>query len=285
MRKFARFALALALIALSISVLCGCNNANNMSDSTATNISMDELNGCMKGITLKVATTGTLAPFTYYADNGTDVIGFDMDVIDELQKLLGFEIENGSIDTMNVATITASLTEGKLDMVLAALCATDERKEVMNFSNNYYDAGQIILINSETSPSEIQGIEDLVNGNYSVAVETGSASHLYAKKVGISEDNIKPYNEGPIAFAALEESKIDCFIQDVPSILYYLKTNPDSKLQMVGEQFNRGQAPYAIAISFDVCERYPNFVEVINAALQELTDNGTMSALEQKWCG
>lgn len=279
MRHFRRCVLVAVICILA---LAGCSTSK--SNVEASVIDMSELKGSMNGITLNVATTGTYAPFTYYAENGDDVIGFDLDVISELQKLLGFEIANGKIGVMNASTITASLAEGKVDMALAALCATDERKEVMNFSDTYYDAGQIILINKETSPSEIKGIDDLINGTYTVAVETGSAAHIYAQKVGISEENIKPYNEGPIAFAALEEGKIDCFIQDAPGIPYYLKTTPNSKIEMVGEQFNRGQSPYAIALSFDVCKRYSNIVEVINAALYELTDNGTMAMLDQKWC-
>jgi ABC-type amino acid transport substrate-binding protein len=53
---------------------------------------------------------------------------------------------------------------------------------------------------------------------------------------------------------------------------------------MVGEQFNMGQSPYAIALSFEACEKYTNLQEAINLALKELTDNGTMARIEEKWC-
>jgi ABC-type amino acid transport substrate-binding protein len=269
------------MLATGVFALVGCSQPENNESIT---IDTANLAGCMEGMTLNVATTGTYAPFTYFDENGEDVIGFDLDLIAELQELLGFEIANNQIAAMNASTITASLAEGKVDMGLAALCATDERKEVMNFSNTYYDAGQIVLINKETSPAEIQGLDDLMDGKYTVAVETGSAAHLYVKSIGMNEDCIKPYNEGPIAFAALEDGKIDCFIQDAPGIPYYLETTPDSKIAMVGEQFNMGQSPYAIALSFDACTRYTNLQEVINLALEELTNNGTMDELDQKWC-
>lgn len=273
--------LAITMVAMITFSITACKQ-----NSQSENITIDttELSGCMEGITLKVATTGTYAPFTYFDESTGAPIGFDLDLIDELQKLLGFTISNNKIDTMNAATITVSLAEGKVDMGLAALCATDERKKVMNFSNTYYDAGQIILVNKETSPAEITCIDDLVNGNYSVAVETGSAAHLYAQSIGIKEECIKPINEGPIAFATLEEGKVDCFIQDAPGIPYYLSVSPDSKIMTVGEQFNMGQSPYAIALSFDSCKKYTNLQEVINLALEELENNGTMAELDQKWC-
>lgn len=269
------------IIVIYVFSISGCGKTQ---ESTNITIDATELSGCMSGMTLKVATTGTYAPFTYFDETTGDVIGFDLDLIYELQNLLGFTIENDAIITMNAATITASLAEGKIDIGLAALCATDERREVMNFSDTYYDAGQIILVNTETSPTEIQSLDDLIDGKYIIAVESGSAAHLFVKNNNIDDACIMPFNEGPIAFSALEDGKVDCFIQDAPGIPYYLRNTPNSKITVVGEQFNMGQSPYAIALSFDVCTRYTNLQEIINLALKELTRNGTLDKIDQKWC-
>ena len=45
---------------------------------------------------------------------------------------------------MDYSALTTSLSESKLDMGAAALCATDERKEVMNFTDVYCDSGQVL---------------------------------------------------------------------------------------------------------------------------------------------
>lgn len=158
MKKILTIIIIVAMLAIGVFALTKVGNKDNVQPIT---INTEKLEGCMEGITLNVATTGTFAPFTYYDENGKDVIGFDLDVIKELQKLLGFEIANNEIPAMNAATITASITEGKVDMGLAALCATDERKQVMNFSDTYYEAGLIIAVNKETSPKEIKSLEDL----------------------------------------------------------------------------------------------------------------------------
>ena len=50
---------------------------------------------------------------------------------------------------MDYSALTTSLAEGKLDMGAAALCATDERKEVMNFSEIYCDSGQVVMVNKD----------------------------------------------------------------------------------------------------------------------------------------
>ena len=97
-----------------------------------------------------------------------------------LKDYLGFELD-GDIQVMDYSALTASLAEGKLDIGMAALCATDQRKEVMNFSKTYYDAGQVVMVNTESSPKEITGEEALRSGDYKVAVEKGTASHMYAQ--------------------------------------------------------------------------------------------------------
>jgi len=281
MKKTLSTLIVITIIVIKVICISGCGK---IQESASITIDATELSGCMSGVNLKIATTGTYAPFTYFDEGTGDAIGFDLDLIYELQSLLGFTIENDTITTMNAATITASLAEGKVDIGLAALCATNERREVMNFSDTYYDAGQIILVNKETSPTEIQSLEDLIDGKYTIAVESGSAAHLFVKNNIINDACIMPFNEGPIAFSALEDGKVDCFIQDAPGIPYYLKTTPNSKITTVGEQFNTGQSPYAIALSFDICTRYSNLQEIINLALKELTRNGTMDKLDQKWC-
>lgn len=82
----------------------------------------------MEGVTLKVGTSGLFGPFSYYDADGKTLIGYDMDLLTDLQEILGFDIDGG-VQAMDYSALTASLAEGKLDVGAAALCATDERKE------------------------------------------------------------------------------------------------------------------------------------------------------------
>ena len=83
MKKILTIIIVVAVLAIGIFALTKLGNKENVE---ATTINTEKLEGCMEGITLNVATTGTFAPFTYYDENGKDVIGFDLDVINELQK-------------------------------------------------------------------------------------------------------------------------------------------------------------------------------------------------------
>jgi ABC-type amino acid transport substrate-binding protein len=239
--------------------------------------------GALEGVELSVGTSGLFAPFSYYNEDGTTLIGYDLDFLKALQDLLGFTIKDDTVQAMDYSALTTSVAEGKLDIAMAALCATDTRKEVMNFSDTYYDSGQILVVNKETSPKEITAIDSLKDGKYKVAVEKGTASHLYAQ-ANIAESGIEVHDTITTAYESLEQGKVAALIQDTPGIAFYIKTKEDTKLEMIGDEFNQGQAPYAVAVSFDASKEHEALVETINAAIKELTENGTMGKIDTQWC-
>lgn len=272
--------------------LAGCNSgkaepaepkAAESTDTGSSGTAENGIAGALSGVTLKVGTSGLFAPFSYYDADGKTLTGYDLDFLYALQDLLGFTIDH-SVEAMDYSALTASLAEGKLDMGMAALCATDERKKVMNFSDTYYDSGQILSINKETSPTELKSVEDLKSGKYLVAVEKGTASHLYCVNNGIPDSAIQVHDTITTAYESLEQGKVDCLIQDTPGLAYYIKTSDNTKLSMIGDEFNQGQAPYAVAVSFDYSKKNPEFIEIINKGIAELTANGTMEKLRVKWC-
>lgn len=252
------------------------------SEESPETTSTDGAKDALKGVKLSVGTSGLFAPFSYYDEDGTTLIGFDLDFMKALQDYLGFEID-GSVQAMDYSALTASVAEGKLDFAMAALCATDERKQVMNFSDTYCDSGLMVMVNSETSPKEITGSEVLTKGDYVIAVEKGTCSHLWCVNSGIPDDKIQIHDEITTAYESLEQGKVDCLLQDGPNAAYYVKTQPDTKLVTVGDEFNQGQAPYAIAISFKAAEANPEIVTYFNEAIKALEADGTMNELRAKW--
>jgi ABC-type amino acid transport substrate-binding protein len=238
--------------------------------------------GSLSSVSLTFGTTALFAPFTYYDTDGKTLIGFDMDYMKALKDYLGFSL-NGDPQVMNYSAITASLSANKLDMGMAALCATDERKAVMNFSDTYYDTGQVVMINKETSPAEITGTDALKDGKYTVGVEKGTASHLYAQ-ANYPAGCIKVYDTITEAYLDLENgANIQALLQDDANAAYYIKTTDSTKLEIVGDIFNRGQSPYAIALSFSICDKYPEIVDDFNRGIAALKENGTYDTLYDRW--
>ena len=280
--------------AMVMTLAAGCGSSSGSSTGSEDKTSAEDsssssssgadgsVKGALDGVKLSFGTTALFAPFTYYDKDGTTLIGFDIDLEKALQDYLGFELD-GDVQVMDYSALTTSLAEGKLDFGMAALCATDERKAVMQFSDTYCDSGQVVMINKETSPKEITDIDTLIDGDYTIAVEKGTASHLYCQNNGVDDSRLEVHDTITTAYESLEQGKVDAVIQDSPNAYYYIKTTDNTKLEVVGDQFNQGQSPYAIAISNDAAERNDGLVDIFNQALSDLTDNGTIDELTSTW--
>ncbi|MFR6499059.1 MAG: transporter substrate-binding domain-containing protein [Coprococcus comes] len=88
---------------------------------------------------------------------------------------------------MDYSALTTSLAENKLDMGAAALCATDERKEVMDFSDIYCDSGQVVMVNKSNDDKGIKSVDDL-KGQESSRRKRNSFSYVCNLRTLLSAD-------------------------------------------------------------------------------------------------
>lgn len=289
---------ALLSTALVASLLAGCgdsssdsssssstSDASSTSDesestSTASDSDKPDCYGALEGVTLNVGTSGTYAPFSYFAEDGTTLQGYDIDFLYALQDVLGFEISDDTIQDMDYQPLGTALSQGQLDIGAAALCATDERKQSMNFTETYYDAGIIVCIAEDND--DITSVDDLVGGDYTVAIQTGTIAYTYAV-ANLPEDCLQTYDSQALAYKAVEDGQADATIYDMPGTAYSISTG-EINLKIVGDEFYTGQAPYALALSFDFCEEYPDAIDYFNEAITYLTENGTLDEIKAEWC-
>ena len=234
----------------------------------------------LAGVSLVVGTSGTYAPFSYFAEDGTTLQGYDVDFLNALQEVLGFEIEGGEIQDMDYGPLGTSLSQGQLDIGAAALCATDEIKKSMNFTNIYYDAGIIVAVAEDNET--ITSVDDLTGGEYTVALQTGTIAYEYGV-ANLPEDCIQAYDSQALAYKAVEDGQADATIYDLPGTAYSIKTG-EVHLKIVGDEFYTGQAPYALALSFNICDKYPEIIDNFNDAIAYLSENGKLDEIKAKWC-
>lgn len=236
--------------------------------------------GALEGVTLVVGTSGTYAPFSYFAEDGTTLQGYDVDFLNALQEVLGFEIADGKIEDMDYGPLGTSLSQGQLDIGAAALCATDERKKSMNFTDIYYDAGIIVAVAEDNDT--ITSVDDLTGGDYTVALQTGTIAYEYGV-ANLPEDCIQAYDSQALAYKAVEDGQADATIYDLPGTAYSIKTG-EIHLKVVGDEFYTGQAPYALALSKNICDKYPDIIDNFNEAIKYLSDTGKLDEFKAKWC-
>ena len=225
------------------------------------------LSACAKAApTVKVATDATFNPFEYTDENG-NLIGFDIDLMNEIAKKANvkFEWVNVPFDS-----VLAGLAQCQYDVAIAAISITDDRKAEMLFTAPYLDAGLIVVVNKENTT--INSLADLTG--LKVAAQLGTTGEIEAQKIeGV---DYKPYDSYELAFLELANKGVDAVIADNPVAMGYVAANPD-KLKLVGEVFNSDQ--YGIAI----CKNNADLQATLDKALKELIDSGFVAQLAEKY--
>ena len=213
---------------------------------------------------LYVGTNAEFEPFEYL-QNG-EIVGFDVDLMEEIAKSMGKEIE-----WKNIAFdgLLPALQAKKLDVIIAGMTATEERKKFVNFSQTYYESNQMMLVHKKNQV--VKSFDELKG--HDVGVVLG-----YTGDIAVSEiEGVKVhrYNATSEAIMALKAQKIDVVVLDSEPAKNYAKQNPE--LELINTDVAKEE--YAIAVGKNDKE----LVEDIDKALTELKANGTYDKLIKKY--
>jgi len=211
-----------------------------------------------------VGTNAEFAPFE--SMDGDKIVGFDMDLIDAVSKNIGVEIE---IKNMSFDGLLPALQSKKVDLIIAGMTATEERKKAVNFTNSYYIANQVII--TAKNSDDIVSFDGLKGKK--VGVVLGFTGDVVASKIDGVE--LKKYNAGYAAIMDLKSGKIDAVVLDSEPAKNFVKNNDGLKLtSATGEK-----EEYAMAIGKENNE----LLEKVNNALEVLKKDGTYDELLKKW--
>ena len=132
---------------------------------------------------LVIATNAAFAPFEYTEDGGKTFYGVDMEIAALLAKELGKELV---IMDMDFDAVCLNVQQKKCDIAMAGLTITEDRKEMVNFSDPYYNASQQIIVNADCTEFDAcktaSDVEDILNSKDSsckIGVQKGTTGNLY----------------------------------------------------------------------------------------------------------
>lgn len=217
--------------------------------------------------TLKIATNAEFAPFEYVDEQSKEIVGFDIDLINELAKRGNLEIEiiNTGFDPM-----LAGLGQCQYDAAIAGITITDERKASMLFTQPYTIAGQTVVVRKGTEG--ISGPETLSGKKVGAQIGTTGAEEV--SKVNGAE--LKTYDNYPFAFQDLINGQIDAVVVDNPVAQSFIARNPD-KVEIIANVFTN--ETFGIA----VCTKNEDLLKTLDKYLAEMKSDGSLLKLEEKW--
>lgn len=273
--------------AMATTVLAGCGSSNTAStDAAAEETTEDveaeaateeaedaeaaeeatdaaEVTTVEPGV-LTMGTNATFPPYEY--KDGDDVVGIDAEIAQALADKLGLQLE---IVDMDFDSLVASVQSGKIDMSLAGMTVTEERKQNVDFTDSYATGVQVIIVKED---SDIASADDL-EGKL-IGVQQGTTGHLYCSD-DFGEDNVIPYANGATAVQALLQGKVDCVVIDQEPAKAFVEANEGLKILETAYTTE----DYAAAVSKD----NPALTAALNSALQELKDDGTIQGILDKY--
>ena len=271
--------MAMAVVmALGLSACGGSNSA--ASSSAAGSVSGSASGSASNGdpafttVTpgkLTMSTNASFPPYEMVADDGS-FEGIDIEVAGAIAEKLGLELQ---VDDMGFDAALQAAQTGKSDMVMAGVTVTEERQAVMDFSNSYANGVQVVIV-KEGSP--IQTVDDLANANM-IGCQMGTTGYIYCSDTpengGFGEDHVTPYDDGAAAVQALMNGQIDAVVIDNKPAQEYVAANPGLKI-LDGDFTNED---YAIGVA----KGNTALLDAINGALEELTNDGTIQSIVDKY--
>jgi polar amino acid transport system substrate-binding protein len=210
--------------------------------------------------------------FAYFNPLAGQLQGFEIDMLGQLANaIFGSRPGNIMFKAITTAQRVPAVRAGTVDVVADAMTITCQRRRQVDFSTVYYDAGQKILVPSNSSARRVQDL-----GGKPVCATVGSTSldaleHVVPAPI--------PYKvaQRTDCLVALQQGLVDAVTSDDSILLGFQAQDPDTKV--VGPRF--ADEPYGMAIS----KAHPDFVRFVNGVLARMRADGSWQAIYARWLG
>lgn len=274
--KFTKIlSLILAVLMLFALVSCGAkenDTKDTTSDTKADTVAQTEAETDAKTETnvIKMATNAYFKPYEYY--EGDKIIGIDAEIAEKIAEKLGMTLE---IVDMDFNSILTAVNEGSADFGMAGMTVTEKRLEEVDFSVSYANGVQSVIV-KEGSP--ITSVDDLYaeGASYKIGTQLGTTGDTYSTD-DFGADNVVGFNNGNEAVLALLGDSVDCVIIDNEPAKAFVAANEGLKIL----DTSYADEDYAICVKKGNSE----LLDKLNAAIVELTDDGTIEGIVNKYIG
>ena len=215
---------------------------------------------------LTVGTNGTVPPYSYYA--ASELKGYDVELANRLAAWLGADLE---FKVYDYSTIITAAISGDVDCIISNLNVTEERAEVLPFSDTLYELRLGVMVRDESTPktpAQTYG---------SIGVQTGTNfDEIVTEKLPGAQ--VDYYNTKADLVAALTGKKLDAFVVDEP--VAKLLMREDDRLTYLPDYLDLVE----FALVFPKNDAGRALRDQFNTFLEQLPD-GTLDRMAAKWFG
>lgn len=249
----------LSILVLLILGLAACGGSTDDEADNATDADGDDES--TEDQVYTVGVDNTYPPFEFTEDG--ELVGIDVDLINAIAEDQGFEIK---IEQMDFSGIIPSMQAGELDIGMGGMSITEERKNTVDFTDPYFEAGVSLVVSKDND--DIESLDDL--DGKKVAVKNGTVG------ANVAEENKDEYgfeiiqvSDSASMFQEVTNGTADALMEDYPVISYAIATG-DLDLKIAGDRLTGDN--YGISV---LKGENAELLEMINEGLANLKEDGT----------
>ncbi len=212
---------------------------------------------------VRMGTEGAYPPYNYIDDNG-EVAGFERELGDELCARAELTCEWVTNDW---DSIIPNLVSGNYDTIIAGMSITDERDEVIDFTQDYYPPTASVYVAASADV-------DLAGGVISAQTATIQAAYIAESGATLLE-----FATADETIAAVQNGEVDAVFADYDFLLPVVEASGGA-LMFVGEEVALGGG-----VGMGLRESDNELRDKFNAAIDSMKADGSLNALLAKWFG
>ncbi|MFB2538505.1 MULTISPECIES: transporter substrate-binding domain-containing protein [unclassified Acinetobacter] len=276
------------IVAISLFLMTGCDKTPNSNgqkvESSATQTSstsasspdagQQAASNSASGKKYVVATDSNYAPFANLDERGNPM-GYDIDVIKAVAEKAGIQVD---VIPVNWSEFPVALNNGKVDMWIAGISITDERKGVIDYSEPYLSYKTGVATKSDEKGNAINQSN---LGSQRLVALSGTVNYDYAKSIASSPNNLKGVGTTFLGIKDIITGTSDAFINNDKVLQYYIKQHPEGGLRLFNIETGKGEINVGIAVKKGNAE----LVQKLNQGLNTIKQDGTYNKINEKWFG
>lgn len=221
-----------------------------------------------------VLIVGTNTPFPpFEMRKGEEVVGFDID----LAKLIAEALERKLVlkDFGEFDALLPAVESGSLDIAISSITIRDDRKEVVSFSDAYFESAQAILT-TKKSPLVYAGDPAIFYG-LRVGYQEGTTSQFWVEEF-VKNASLIPFGDLSVGLQLLTAGSVDVVVLDEPAAVNFAKANHNLR---VAGKIETGEEYGVVVAKGDPKKLLP----AINQVIKEMRETGEYDQLVDKWFG